>query len=81
MKGIGWDSMGAFVEYDLAPSKNEYLVVIDRSGDVIVRKMELSEAEAKLVESRMDIYSVIRMDKLNSLKMLSLTDLGDEEDN
>ena len=59
--------------------KDEYLVVIDRSGDVIVRKMELSIAEAKLIESKQNIYSVIRMDKLNSLKLLTIDDLSDEE--
>ena len=69
----------SFTRSHLYPMKDEYLVVIDVSGDVIVRKMELSVVEAKLVESRLDIYSVIRMDKLDSLKLLTMNDLSNEE--
>ena len=68
------------LEYPSDIAKNEYLVVIDRSGDVIVRRMFLSFDEALQVENRIDIYSVIRMNKLKSLNVLKIEDLGDEEE-
>jgi hypothetical protein len=78
MKGIGYDSMGAMVEYDLTP-KNEYLVIFDRSGDVIVRRMILSHSEAHAISSRVDIYSVILVNTLTNLPLISVEDLGEEE--
>ena len=80
MRDMGYDSMGAMVEYDIIPTKKEYLVVIDRSGDVILRKMELNDLEMRLVENRIDVYAVISMSKLSQLRTISMADLGEEED-
>lgn len=78
MRGIGYDSMGAMVEYDLTP-KEEYLVVFDRGGDVIVRKMLLTMSEAQMIDNRWDIYAMLRMDRLGMISTISVEDLGEEE--
>jgi hypothetical protein len=80
MRGIGYDSMGSMVEYDIPSHSDElYLVVIDRGGDTIVRRMVLKHFEVKVLEMRIDIPYIIKMNQLDQLPMLSVADLGEEE--
>lgn len=79
MVGIGYDSMGAMVEYDDEP-RAEYLVFMDIKGIATIRKVELTNSEVAMVNDRADVYCAIPMSFLqHQLETLSFKDLGKED--